>query len=477
MKFALRGALINSFRSIALFFLIFQPILATFFAVEVRADNAPISEQISKALSKQVRGSDLAYAVYDLQTGKEISSRNEDKQLKPASVQKLLTSYSALKLLGPDYKFVTQIFTRGRKGDHVDDLIIKGGGDPYLTTENIWLLARRVVKLGIKDVRRLVIDNSAFVDQPTRSGQRAYETAPSALTFNFNSLALEFCVGPQNGSAVITPEAWNVPVKITGQVKVSPTAKSAIQVEEIGNSKDSVAEFRVGGTLNQADGCKTVYRSINQAPRYFAEAFKKFLDLNNVQGQREISYSVTPSDATFVFAQESKALSEIVSDMNHFSTNFIAEQILYALGQNESGSFDRSRGVQRLSDVLKGLGFVEKEFVLIDGCGLSHDNRLSVKEIGKILLEVAKDEHLRPEFEVSLAVLGRSGTLRRRSVPSENVTVRGKTGSLDGVSSLAGYLQTKSGRRVAFVILQNNVGSKDEAVQIEDRFVEALSQG
>jgi serine-type D-Ala-D-Ala carboxypeptidase/endopeptidase (penicillin-binding protein 4) len=454
-------------------FLVLGFILFTPFTV--LGDNQTLKARLSKSFQDQLRNDSFGLYVADLNSGSEIFSINADKPLKPASVMKVLTSYVSLNNLGPEHRFDTEISAIGVKGASVDKLIIKGLGDPYMTSENIWLLAERILKLGIKNIDELVFDNTAFMQQQSRAGQRAYETAPSALTYNFNSLALEFCAFPGGEAAVVTPEAWGLPLKIIGNVRLSNKSQTAIQVEE--KTSDFNPVFQVGGALNFDDECRTVHRSIENPSYFFANSLKYFLSIRGIKGAMRIKYEKTPSNATLLYTSESKPLSQIIADMNHFSTNFLAEQILYAIGHNQDGTgFDRNLGLKRLSDALQQLGLESDRFQIVDGSGLSHDNRLSVRAIARILVELAQEEDLRAEFESSLAVLGRSGTLKRRNPPGQSGIVRAKSGSLDGVSSLAGYVSTQAKRQVAFVIFQNNVASKDRAIQIEDRVLEAIYQ-
>jgi len=122
------------------------------------------------------------------------------------------------------------------------------------------------------------------------------------------------------------------------------------------------------------------------------------------------------------------------------------------------------------------LGFKDSGFEIEDASGLSHANRVSAQMIGAVLLRGVRNQEVAPEFESSLAVGERSGTLRRRPFDPRGVILRGKTGTLDGVSSLAGYVVGASGRKYAFVIFQNATASTPRAHAFEDKIVAILSQ-
>ena len=126
---------------------------------------------------------------------------------------------------------------------------------------------------------------------------------------------------------------------------------------------------------------------------------------------------------------------------------------------------------------LAKLGFSANEYNVVDGSGLSHENRLSARVITALLLKVHRQRILQPEFEKSLSVMGQSGTLKKRKPPVSGLRLRGKTGTLDGVSSLAGYLFDVSGNKLAFAIIQNRTASRERALSLEDRLVKEFYTG
>ena len=125
---------------------------------------------------------------------------------------------------------------------------------------------------------------------------------------------------------------------------------------------------------------------------------------------------------------------------------------------------------------MKNVGVWREGFVLADGSGLSHENRVSSRAIVGLLRHASETYRLQPEFETSLSIAGIEGTLKKRSPRNGRVIIRGKTGTLDGVSSLAGFLHAESGRKFSFAILQNGVRSRQKALSFEDEFLEELSK-
>ena len=125
----------------------------------------------------------------------------------------------ALQELGPDYTFKTGLFGEGFKAGHLKRLYVKGGGDPALTTEKAFSIARELRLRGVKKIDELALDDSLFLEQQVAAGQRAYETGSSALAFNYNSVDFRICPRSSSENALVTVEPWEAGLTITGQVK------------------------------------------------------------------------------------------------------------------------------------------------------------------------------------------------------------------------------------------------------------------
>lgn len=419
----------------------------------------------------------IGVSVIELSTGKSLLDRNANRPLKPASVLKVLTSAAVLDELGLDYRFKTTVSGSDRKGGSISHLAIRGGGATDLTIESAWILARRIRLLGINRIGTLELDDTLFDYSRGPSGQRAYEAGSSALSFNFNSIAISICPSAPGSPAVVSADPWEAGAVINGSIKtVSGSRGKGFAVDEV-KSNDNKLHFRVSGEIGSAEKCRTVYRSVKSPIRYFGAVFPQLLEAVGVQvsnvrlGQSADSLRLVP-----LFEHESKPMSLIVRDLNHYSNNFLAEQLLYALGGAAGGVWNRDRGAEKLGELLVKLGIRDSGMVVVDGSGLSHDNRLSAAAITKILRFAASQPQFSAEFSSSLSVGERSGTLRARNFTSGSTTpfIRAKTGSLTGVSTLAGYIVTRRGTELAFAILLNEIASKDQALAFEEQLVRQL---
>lgn len=419
-------------------------------------------------LSASEAGQSIGISVLGLDSSDELGAVSSRTALKPASVMKIVTSAAALQNLGPDYRFSTEVlydhFTSGR----IETLFLRGNGDPSLTLEALWLLVRKLHKLGIRSIDRVVLDDSRFLSQRQRVGQRAYETGSGALALSFNSLALDVCPSEPGKPALVMPDPWEADVEIKGTVLSLAKGYGQFSIDEVPNV-DSRLVYRVSGTMGASRNCESFYRSVSDPLGYLGTVFAKFAAELGIKIAHQPKPGKTPVAAVPLVTHHSKPLSLILEDMNHFSTNFIAEQVLYALGESDQG-FDRQIGLQKLRAAVTELSIPEAEFKFFDGSGLSHENALSASAIAQVIRARALDQKTGVEFQKSLSVSGRNGTLKDRSFDN-GILVRGKTGTLDGVSSLAGLVTARSGRVVVFAIVQNGSQSKGHASAFEEKVV------
>ncbi|MBX7137618.1 MAG: D-alanyl-D-alanine carboxypeptidase/D-alanyl-D-alanine-endopeptidase [Oligoflexia bacterium] len=415
-------------------------------------------------------------AVFDLASGTPVFLHNAEKPLKPASVMKVLTSAVALEDLGPEFQFRTEFLveaplTSGR----VQNLYVKGGGDPALTVEELWKISRNLGLLGVRQIDNVILDDSGFNSGRSPVGQRAYQTGSSALAFNHDSLGFMVCPTQSGREARVETVPPEIQPRIEGRIQTSSSEAATFTIDELYQQGGQLA-FKIGGAIPKDQECETFYRSVVDPVSYLGQTFRGILKQTGVNLLSGYRGGKTPVGAKVLYAHLSPPLSEILKDLNHFSNNFIAEQLLYAIGAHLSGNFEREAGLKRLEQYLISLGVSAASVRVVDASGLSHSSRLSASAVARVLKRMAELDSVRPEFENSLSVGGRSGTLKRRDFGLvSGATVRGKTGTLDGVSSLAGYLSCTSGRKLVFAILINDAPSKEAAERLENQIVKSLS--
>ena len=429
-------------------------------------------ESQADRLAASLPSSQLGISVIDYVSGKTIYQHNASLLLKPASTLKLITTAEALRLLGPEFAFSTDVFASAPLASgHVKALYLRAGADPSLDTEKLWQLARRLKAAGLREVDKLVLDGGGSAQALRREGQRAYQAGATPLAFNHNSLGIVVCPAAPGQAALVSLDPREAGFALKGSISTVAKGVGTFSVDELPGQ----TAWQLGGSIASQSDCQTVYRSVSDPLSYAGRVFVELLKQQGIAVRSGFENGVTGADAIAVDAVISAPLSDILRDLNHYSSNFIAEQILLALGRQAPGRFERSAGIFRLTAYLNGLGFTDSQFVLADASGLSHDNRVTADILTRVLFDMRKYEDLRTEFEYSLSVAARNGTLKQRFQNREPLLLRGKTGTINGVSSLAGLLLSRRGRWLAFALISNGEAGRSAALAFENEFVELMA--
>ncbi|MCB9029904.1 MAG: D-alanyl-D-alanine carboxypeptidase/D-alanyl-D-alanine-endopeptidase [Deltaproteobacteria bacterium] len=416
-----------------------------------------------------------AVVVVDLNKSKIIYKNKANAPVKPASVLKLLTSQVALSTLGPHYRFSTKFYSRNPVpvDGAISALYVKGGGDPSFTLESMIDAVREIKKKGVHSIGQIVLDESYFNGSNGRSGQRAYEAGSSALSFNFNSISFDVCPSAVGQPARVVHDPYELPLKVVDKINTIKKGRVNFRLDEVTGS-DNALTYRVSGELGRYAKCLKVYRSVGNPPLYFGMSLLGLLEENGIKVLGGLSKGLTPANSNLLYDHSSKVLSQIVWDLNNFSTNFIAEQLLFSIGSTHDKVLDRNYGLSKLKQHIVNLGFEADKIALFDGCGLSHSNRITAMMLAMVLREARLRIASWPEYKASLSVAGKSGTLKKRLTQLSGATVRAKTGSLNNVSSLAGYIDTDRGNNFAFVIISNQVQSIGRTRKFEEDLVKLI---
>ncbi|OZB74767.1 MAG: D-alanyl-D-alanine carboxypeptidase/D-alanyl-D-alanine-endopeptidase [Thiomonas sp. 14-64-326] len=354
--------------------------------------------------------------------------------MNPASVLKLVTTYAALRILGPAYVWKTPVYATGpiRAGVLQGDLAFVGSGDPHLMADNLWSIAVRLRDLGIRRIRGdVLIDRQAFDLPPHNPGAfdgdatAPYNVGPDPFLVNFGVLRLGFVPDAQAQQVRVTVE----PPVAGFDLREAPKLTSAA----CGNWKDKL----------RADWKQPF------APR-FAGGFAAACGPQ--------TWNIAPEVSDNAYVQRLlPALAVLVRDINKYSNNVMAQQVFLTLAL-QAGAQRATWGLaqQAVEQWLSTHNLSMPGLVLDNGCGLSRIARISAAELNA-LLRSAWNSPVMPEFVSSLPLAGEDGTLRRHfRDPDTAGRIHAKTGSLDGVLSLAGYAQTRAGQRYTFAALVND---------------------
>ncbi|MGC8807078.1 MAG: D-alanyl-D-alanine carboxypeptidase/D-alanyl-D-alanine endopeptidase [Thiomonas sp.] len=386
--------------------------------------------------------------------------------MNPASVLKLVTTYAALRILGPASVWKTPVYAVGpiRAGVLQGDLAFVGSGDPHLMADNLWSIALRLRDLGIRRIRGdVLIDRQAFDLPPHDPGAfdgdatAPYNVGPDPFLVNFGVLRLGFVPDAQTQQVRVTVE----PPLAGFDLREAPRLTTAA----CGNWKDKLrADWkqpfapRFAGAYAASCGAQTW----NIAPEVSDNAYVQRLLAAlfaqvGIAWQGQVRTAPLPADATELTVWESPALAVLVRDINKYSNNVMAQQVFLTLALQAGAQRATWAGAQQaVMQWLATHGLPMPGLVLDNGCGLSRTARISAGDINA-LLRAAWNSPVMPEFVSSLPLAGEDGTLRRHfRDPDTAGRIHAKTGSLDGVLSLAGYAQARGGQRYTFAALVND---------------------
>jgi serine-type D-Ala-D-Ala carboxypeptidase/endopeptidase (penicillin-binding protein 4) len=390
-----------------------------------------------------------------------------EQPVNPASLMKLLTTFASLELLGPAWTWTTPVWLQGNVRDGVLDgnLVIQGSGDPTLVLERVWLMLRRVQRLGVREIRGdIVLDRSAFT-VPEQSpadfdgeALRPYNVRPDALLLNYKAVVLTITPDAARGIAVISADVPLAGVRVDAGVPLAPGPcedwRGALRPDLA-----DPARLRFAGSFAAACGEK-VWALAYAEPKSYNE--RALAGLWREMGGRlsgVVRDGPAPSGKAS-FEINSPPLAEVVRDINKYSNNVMAQQLFLTLGlmQRGAGTPEAAREVVRqwASD---RLGAAAAAGLVIDnGSGLSRESRVSAQLLAQ-LLQVAWAGPVMPELMSSLPVSGTDGTLKRLRGGTGTGRAHLKTGSLRDVTGVAGYVLSNSGRRYAVVAVINHANA------------------
>jgi serine-type D-Ala-D-Ala carboxypeptidase/endopeptidase (penicillin-binding protein 4) len=444
-----------------------QVVLVASFACAWAATAAPLPPEVEAALdrAKLPRESFVA-VVQEVGSARPRLAWQPEQWVNPASLMKLLTTFSALELLGPAWSWNTPVWLQGSVKDGVLDgnLVIKGSGDPKFVLERIWLLLKRVQQAGVREIRGdIVLDRSGF-NVPEQNPAdfdneplRAYNVRADALLLNYKALSFTLTPDAARGVAHIAVDLPLAGVQVDHSVPLNNGPcddwRGALRPDF-----SDPARIRFAGTLAAACGEK-VWALAYADPKSYNE--RALVGLWNDMGGKltgSVHDGTAPSTRPS-FELASPALAEVVRDINKFSNNVMAQQLFLtlALAQRGSGSPALAREVLRqwIVERLANAGTLAG-LVIDNGSGLSRESRVNAQLLAR-LLQLAWASPVMPELMSSLPVTGIDGTLKRSRASLGRAHL--KTGSLRDVNGVAGYVLSNSGRRYVVVAIVNHANA------------------
>jgi len=441
--------------------------LALVLAVGAAAGAPP--RQVGRAfLDAGVPLNAVALVVQDVARSRPLFTHQPDRPYNPASVMKLVTTFAALELLGPDYRWKTFAYLDGPfdAGVLSGNLVLKGGGDPKITIERWQAFMAALRDRGLAAIEGdLVLDRSHFAPMPHDASAfdgeplKPYNVGPDALLVNFKAVKFGFAPGAAAETTLATVEpalravAVGAPPRPGGGECGDWRTTLGATFTDLGTR----AEAAFAGRYPASCGEREWWVSLLDHPTYVHGMFETYFRAAGGRFAGRWKDGAAPAGAIPFATMESAPLWDVLRDINKNSNNVMARQLFLTLATARAPPpATTARATETVLAWLAQRNLRMPELVLDNGSGLSRRERISAGSLARLLV-AADGSAVREEFASSLAVAAMDGTVQRRF---RNGSVAGqallKTGTLDGVRALAGYVIDSEGRRFAVVAIVNH---------------------
>lgn len=415
--------------------------------------------------------------IQSLSTGEYFYRRNENKNFMPASNMKLFTTALALLQLGPDYTYKTTLYLNGkiRNEEIKGDLILRGVGDPTLSARfyngdalavfNQW--ADSLVNMGIEVINgNIIADDDAFEEESLGNGWSwddepyYYSAISGAVCFNDNCIDLRIIPADRVGKRAIIetfPKTKFVTI-LNNVVTVSDDSVTNIDCYRERNTNI----IQCFGTIRKSELEVKESVTVNNPTKFAAHVLKEVLESRGikVRGQAidndEIGIVRDYQKLTPLFTQVSPPLKDIIKVVNKISQNLYSEQLLKTIGYEKLKYGSIENGLKASKNLLKQMGIDPENLQIVDGSGLSRLNLFTPAQLNSLLRFMYRSKYFN-EFYESLPIAGVDGTIANRMKNTRAMNnVRAKTGYINAVRSLSGYVTTTDGEMLTFVMIANN---------------------
>lgn len=428
---------------------------------------AELPEPVTEALKRAgIPQSNVSIYVQAVEASKPILNHNAEKSMNPASVMKVVTTYAALDLLTPAYRWKTEVYRDGNLSNGVMDgnLYMKAYGDPSFKAQEYWRLLMSLQQFGIKEIKGdLIVDKSYFAknvgNRKTFDNEtwRAYNAEPSAFLVGGRNTSFKFAA--TDTGVNISQEFELDEIQIVNNMKLATGAcgewRSRFGYTVKQTSSGAVVTFN--GVFSPECGERYLELSVLDDEKYSFFTFKKLWAQLGGKFKGTFKVTETPLGAIKVLEQVSEPLGYIVRDINKWSNNLMARQLLLTIAAEKVGvPATEQKGEQAINTWLASKGLRFNELVVENGSGLSRIERISAAHLGQLLMNAYVSPAM-PELMASLPILALDGTIKKRLNDSPSAArAHLKTGSIEGVSAIAGYVLDANNHRHVLVMMVNH---------------------
>lgn len=456
--------MIQRFRQLALGALLLPFVLTTHAAPSIS-----LPANVEKALrANKIPSHSLSVVTLPLDGQPGGLQFNADISVNPASTMKLVTTFAALELLGPTHQWKTEFYTDGTLENGVlkGNLYLKGGGDPKLNMEKLWLLLRDLRINGVQQVQGdLVLDRSFFVtpqlpafNDDGGDDNKPFLVKPDSLLVNLK--AQRFIARAAEGKVQIAMDPPIATIRIDNQVKLLKAAPCPSWPDVRYNPVQQYDGLTLIVSGQLPEGCNAqTYLALLDHAAYAAGAVRGIWQELGGKIIGKDRQGQVPEKARLLVRAQSPDVVEVIRDINKYSNNTMAKQLFLSIGAQFRSDADKDDGMaaQRvIRSWLARKGITASHLVMENGSGLSRAERISAREMAAIL-QAAWRSPYSAEFRSSMPLVAMDGTMRKRL---RRTPLAGeahiKTGTLNNVRAIAGYSRDSNGQNWAVVAILND---------------------
>ncbi len=419
------------------------------------------------ATKESFKDASISIAVLDVDSGRFLATYDEHTSLNPASNAKLYTAAAALAMLHGDHRFETTLSGTIKGGAIVGSLVLRGHGDPSLTTADLWTMVEELRAEGVTKITGdLLVDQRFFDEQTTPPAFEqqpnewaAFRAPVAAVALNENTVTLS--VRPTRAGAAALA-AFDPPgyVDVDGEVKTAESGADTVGLELSPNGRRLSA--KLSGAVAEDSRLVRYARRVEDPALLAGYALRALLERAEIAVTGEVKPG-SLKKATVLARHQSAPLAELLFALGKQSDNFYAEMVFKGLGGEVKARPAKSADAATLvTQWLDKVGANDAGVVIKNGSGLFDSNRTTAASVVSLLRVAYRDPAIAPEFVSQLAIGGVDGTLRNRfHAERGRRAVRAKTGTLEDAIALSGYVLGPSGRGpIAFSIIMNHIVGK-----------------
>ena len=450
-----------------------------------------IEKQIEDLIGLEIPNSNVGIIIQDANTKKTLYAKNEQKLFNPASTLKLFTATAALIELGPKFQFKTSLYSAdiNKNNNSTKNIYIKFTGDPELTYKKLNSLLRNIKTNGINNIsQNIFIDDSLFSGPKFgpgwawESNQWQYSSPITAAMLNQNKIGVKL-IGGKNINESITAKFLNN--NYTYNIKSNLKHVSYLESEKkcrIVINADKNNNYDISGCWPLKKYGKRLMLSVSNPRLHLQQAIKKIISDNKIKFSGKIIFKkFNEKNLVNLSEVRSRTLDKMLYEVLSKSDNIYTESITKTLGSRlfKEGSF--KTGTLAIKNILSDeFGFDFESYRLVDGSGSSRYNYISPLLLNKLLLKIYENKNIYSVISKNLAKPGSVGTLQDRVKSIPQNSLKAKTGTMAGVSSLSGFMKFNSGNDIVFTIIINGFHNNNDFTKkvknFEDSFCNAIAK-